>query len=146
MADKRASIIWLDVNGVSRQTILTSTTGAGAIWAAVQAASQAQVETSWESVLGASVGSAASGAYQSVKMSASLLYQTGSGGSLRITIPAPQLSIFLPDGVTVDPSNSLVIAINTAAIGLLSNGGGTTAATFVGGILNPSRNDLPPIA
>jgi hypothetical protein len=143
---KRASVIWLDFNGVSRQTIITSTTGAGAIWAAVQAASQAQVEMSWESVLGASVGTPAAGNYQSAKMAAQLTYQTGSGAILRLTVPAPSLGIFLADGETVDPSTALVIAINTAAIGLLSDVSGNTAVTYVGGVLQPSRNDLPPIA
>lgn len=145
MADKAASVIWLDANGVTRQTILKSLTGAGAIWAACQAASNAEVQTTWESVLGATVGSTTVANYQSNKMSCRLIYQTASGGSLYITLPAPQLGIFLSDGVTVDPANGLVIAINTAAIGLLSDGAGNVAVSYVGGLLNPSRNDLPPV-
>lgn len=145
MADKTASVIWLDFNGVTRQTVLKSLTGAGAIWAAAQAASAAQVEKSWESVTGTSVGTATNTLYQSVKQSARLIYQTASGSNLYVTIPAPLRSIFLADGVTVDPSNALVLAVNAAAIGSLSDGGGSTAAVYIGGLLNPSRNDLPPI-
>jgi len=146
MAQKRASVIWQDFNGITRQTILTSLTGAGAIWAAVQAASQAQAQTSWESVLGAPVGSSAAGTYQSVKSSAQLLYQTGSGAQLKLTIPAPSIGIFLADRQTIDPANALIIAINAAAIGLLSDAAGNAATTFIGGTLQPGRDDLPPTA
>lgn len=143
---KRASVIWLDFNGVTRQTIVTSAAGAGAIWAAAQAASQAQVQMTWESALGAPVGAATAGNYQSNKMSAQLVFQTAAGSNLRLTIPAPSLGIFLADGQTVDPANALVLAIVASCIGSLSDAAGNVAVTFVGGTLQPGRDDLPPIA
>lgn len=146
MSDKRASVIWLDYNGVTRQTIISSLTGAGSIWAAVQACSNAEVLTSWESVLGNIVGAATAANYQSVKMSAQLVFSTASGSLLRLTIPAPSLSCFLADGVTIDPTNAAIAAVITAAVGSLTDGAGNTAAAYVAGTLQPTRNDLPPIA
>ena len=143
---KRASVIWADVNGVTRQTIITSNTGAGGIWVAVQAASQAQVSTSWESTMGIAVGTAAVGNYQSNKMSAQLTFQTASGSLLRVTVPAPSIGIFLADHQTVDPGNALVTAIVAACIGNLSDAAGNPATSYVGGVLQPGRDDLPPIA
>jgi len=142
----RASVIWGDANGVTRQTIITTSTGAGTIWAAVQAASQAGINTTWESALGAPVGTSATGSYQSVKVSAQLTFQTASGSFLRLTIPAPSVGIFLADHETVDPANLSVIAIVAACIGTLSDAGGNVAVLFVGGVLQPGRDDLPPVA
>lgn len=145
MPDKRASVIWLDFNGVTRQTILSSLTGAGAVWAAVQACSRAQVLTSWESPLGATVGAAANASYQSVKVSAQLTFQTASGSLLRLTVPAPLLTIMLADGQTVNPADPLVAAVIAAAVGTLTDGSGNAAVSYVSGILQPTRNDLPPV-
>ena len=146
MTATRASVIWEDFNGVTRQTIVTSAAGAGAIWTAVKAASQAAVQTTWESLLGAGVGSAAAGTYQSNKVSAQLTFQTASGSLLRLTIPAPSVGIFLADRQTVDPANALVIAIVAAAIGSLSDEAGNVAVSYVAGVLQPGRDDLPPVA
>lgn len=146
MADQRGSYIWIDANGVTRQTILTTLAGGAAIAAAIQAASQAGLETSWESVLGAPVGAAAVGNYQSVKMAAQLTYQTATGSILKVTLPAPAIGVFLADKRTIDPANALVIALNAAVIGALSDGAGNAAVSYLGGLLQPSRNDLPPIA
>lgn len=143
---KRASVIWQDFNGITRQTIITSASGGGAVWAAVQAASQSGVQTSWESSLGAPVGTPATGAYQSVRSAAQLTFQTASGDLLRLTVPAPSLGIFMADSQTVDPANALVIAIVAACVGTLSDAAGNTAVSYVGGVLQPGRNDLPPTA
>lgn len=142
----RASLVWSDANGVSRQTVVTTTTGASGIWTAVQAASQAQIDTEWESALGPQVGASATGSYQSVRVSAQLMFQTGSGSILRLTIPAPSAGIFLADKQTVDPANTLVAAIVTACLGTLSDAAGNTAVAFLGGTLQPGRNDLPPVS
>lgn len=144
----RASVIWLDFNGVTRQTIITSddTMGLGTVWVAAQACSRAQIQTTWASDLGAQVGAATTGNYQSCKMAARLNFQTGAGTIVALTIPAPSSAIFLADGITVDPANADVATLLAACIGVLSDPSGSLAVSFVGGTLMPSRNDLPPIA
>lgn len=145
MADKRASVIWLDFNGITRQTILSSLTGAGAIWAAAQGLSRAQILTSWESVLGNTVGAAANASYQSVKIAASMQFDTAAGTILRLTVPAPRLTSMLADGHTLNPADPLVAAVIAAAIGQLTDGAGNPAVSYRGGVMLPGRDDLPPV-
>lgn len=144
----RASVIWLDYNGVTRQTIITGADllGLGTIWVKAQACSRAQVETTWAQDLGAAVGAATTGNYQSNKMAARLLFETASGSILSLTIPAPDIAIFKADGVTIDPTNADIVALIAACIGELSDTSGAVATSFLGGALAPGRNDLPPIA
>jgi len=145
VTDSTAAVIWKDANGVTRQTVIRSLAGASAIWTAAQAASLAEVLQTWESPLGPTVGAAATGNYQSNKMAASLTFQTASGSILRLTLPAPSLSVFLADGVTIDPANALITALVATCIGSLSDGAGNVAIGYLGGVLDPGRNDLPPV-
>jgi hypothetical protein len=86
--------------------------------------------------------------YQSVAQQARLYYLSSdpSGDpapTSSITIPAPLASIFEADGVTVNPGNANIVALNTAlAVGGLTSGStavmctrsGLVASSFVGGI------------
>jgi hypothetical protein len=64
---------------------------------------------------------------------AALLFQDAVGETGQITLPAPAASIFLPDGMTVNPA---AIAAIIAAVGAecLSSSGGLLT-TYLGGIL-----------
>lgn len=145
MADDRAGVIWLDFNGVTRQTIIQSLAGAAAIWTAAQACSLAQIQATWESPLGPAVGTQINGNYQSNKMSATLQFQTAAGSIVRLTLPAPNRVVFMPDGTTIDPTNPNIAALIAACIGSLSDGAGNAAVSYLGGTLDPARNDLPPV-
>lgn len=104
----------------------------------LQALSNAHVQSSYDPLptnpneyRGYSYGT--SSEYQSVAQQAVLSYtlvdnagiaQAGTG---RVTIPAPKLSIFLADGITVDPTNAAVVAFSatlTAASYPLTNAAG----------------------
>jgi len=52
--------------------------------------------------------------YQSVEDKAIMTFQTSTGDIHRFQVPAPLASIFLADGETVDPANTLVVAYNSA--------------------------------
>lgn len=96
--------------------------------------------------LGVTWGTAAE--YQSVSQQAKLYYTTTDQagvpqGSSSITIPAPKASIFLADGVTVDPGNAAVLALNAVVLTpapLAATWGLATKTndqfnTFIGGVL-----------
>lgn len=86
--------------------------------------------------------------YQSVATQARLYYLTSDPGgdpspTATITIPAPVASLFLADGVTVDPTNTAIAAFNAVALtpppltntwGLATKSG-LQYTTFIGGIL-----------
>lgn len=145
MADMRASLIWQDASGLMRQTVITTLAGSSAIRSALAGTTNAAFHTYWESALAALSGAAVNANYQSVKIAASLTYTTASGSILRLTIPSPSLSIFLPDKVTIDPSNASIVALNAAVIGSLSDGSGNAAIGYLGGTVQPARNDLPAV-
>ena len=133
MPDKAASLIWIDVNGRTRQTIIKTLSGSAGIQSAAIALTLPQLLTTWESFLSGSTASASAGTYQSVADAASLRFQTAMGSILRLTVPGPNLSVFLADQVTIDPTNALIGALVSACIGSLSDGAGNPAVTFLGG-------------
>jgi len=143
MPDKVASVVWIDANGRTRQTIIRTLAGAAAIVGAAEAASNAVQQDLWESFAAGGIGVPVAATYQAVADAADMLYQTASGSVLRLTVPAAQLGIFKADKVTVDPTNPLVTALNAAVIGSLSDGAGNPAAVYLGGrYLRGSRTDL----
>lgn len=96
--------------------------------------------------LGVTWGTAAE--YQSVSQQAKLYYTTTNAvgvpqGSSAITIPAPLASLFLADGVTIDPTNAAILALNAVVLtpapvsgswGLATKNG-DQFNTFIGGVL-----------
>ncbi|MBV9720277.1 MAG: hypothetical protein JOZ77_13265 [Candidatus Eremiobacteraeota bacterium] len=61
----------------------------------------------------------AAGVYADAEDSAVFSFLTSNGTVAKISIPAPKASIFLADGMTVDPSNANV----SAFVGALTGGG-----------------------
>lgn len=138
----RMYAIWDDANGVSRQTVLNSTAGALAAITAVTAVSNARVLYYVESALSTPIGVAVTNPYQSVKSSATLYFQTGVGTIVRVTVVAPQLSLFLADQQTVDPVAAAPLI--AAVVGSVTDVAGNVVTSYLGGLLDPGRNDLPP--
>ena len=71
------------------------------------------------------------GAYEDVEDKAVFLFQTEGGGTVQMQIPSPDATIFLADKKTVNPANSLVVALVTAAIGFLENGGAQAVVALI---------------
>lgn len=144
MADKAASLVWIDANGRTRQTIIKTLTGVGSgISTSLAAASTGAIQSAWEGTFTVTGAVPAGGLYQAMADAASLQFQTAAGNILRVTLPAPLLGIFKPDKVTVDPTNALVLSIIGACVGDLSDGAGHAAVSYLGGVyLRGSRTDL----
>lgn len=145
MTDRACGAVWIDVTGRTRLTVIKATTNPCTILNAAVALSNGSILYNWDGPIDGAIGSGVSAQYQAVQQWVEMMFQTGAGTMLRLTVPAPSLSILMPDKKTVDPSNAAVITLVTAALGNLSNGGGSTAATFVGGVLQPDKSDLDPI-
>lgn len=138
-----AGAVWADFLGRSRLTIIRADTNPCGILTAAQAVSNAGVLWNWDGPLDPGIGAAASAVYEGVQQWCQLTFQTGAGTLCRLTLPAPQLGILMPDKQTVDPT--AVAALIAACIGQLADGSGNVAASYVGGILMPDRSDLNPI-
>lgn len=108
--------------------------------------------------------------YSTIDHVAVMIYQDNTGTVVDLEIPAPDLSLFEPDGETIDPSNARVAAINTAVLAALNVGDPTVTPpipngsfAFVrgylstragercrprilpgGGVIEPSGGQLPP--
>jgi hypothetical protein len=88
--------------------------------------------------------------YQDITLKAMLMFVDTKGNIHRLKVPSPKRSIFMADGVTVDPANAGVIAL---VAGLITGTAGPTNATdrdgngytkFVGGLLQktPQRRRI----
>jgi len=85
---------------------------------------------------------ATGGAYESVQEKAQFVFQDSSGTLHRFQIPAPKVSIFLADKITVDPANTDVAAFVTGFANataptnaaFFSSRGGQYMSNFMGGI------------
>lgn len=86
-------------------------------------------------------GSATVATYPTVRQTANLMFRdSGTGSMARVYVPAPISGIFLPDGVTVDPTTitSLIAAVTAQVLA----GSGNLVDQFVGGQLEATRVGL----
>lgn len=136
----KRSIIWLDAGGRTTLTIPCTSAGASAIMSALQAKSNADVQEWWEGFDNVLFPSPAGALYPDVTDTARLTFTDSSGSLANLSLVAPVASIFMPDGVTVNPA--AIAAIISAAVGNLCSGAGGTVVSFVSGIrvLRPDRN------
>jgi hypothetical protein len=143
MSDHACGAVWSDVTGRTRLTVIKALTNPCGILNALQAVSNAQVLYNWDGTIDPAIGTATAAQYQAVQQNCELTFQTSAGTILRLTLPAPPLTILKADKKTVDPA--LVSALVTACLGQLSDGSGNAAAVYLGGVLQPDRSDLSPI-
>lgn len=143
VTDQARGIVWADATGRTRLTIVKSVGSSSAIEVALQGASQAGVLYDWASAMGVAIGTAAAAQYQAANQTAQLLFTTAAGSLIYLTLPAPQIGIFLADGKTIDATT--IPALIAACIGTLSDGAGNVATAFIAGNLTASKNDLTPI-
>lgn len=132
---KAMSVVWADAAGNTTITRINSTAGATAIETAILAAINAGINAEWEGTVNTSSPTPVAAPYQSVTQRAVLTFQTAGGNNVLLVLPAPQAGIFLPDGVTVDPSNALVVALVAACVGALTDSAGNVVTTFIAGTL-----------
>jgi len=130
---KKAGLIWIDAQGERVLNVVTTQSGVGGIEAALEAASNAVVMECWEGLDEIYSASPTTSEYPTVRVMAVLNFIDGTGSRARLYIPSPQSGIFLSDARTVDPTNALIAAIITAAVGSLLSGAGNTVTAFTGG-------------
>lgn len=135
--------VWGDATGRSRLTILRGSTNPCTVLAALQPLSNAGILWNWDGPLDGAIGLAVAAEYEGVKQWAQLVFQTATGGLIRVTLPAPHVGIFKADKQTVDPV--AIAAFIAAAIGQLADQNGNVATAYIGGTLEPDRSDLTPI-
>lgn len=132
MADNFRSMVWVDANGNTRQTLLRGNASLGSVSVALLAHSYADWLLCFEGPTVQNMSPApTTGAYQNVGDYAVLVYTDGSGNNVYVTLPAPQSSIFLADQFTVDDTQ--IATIDAAVIGTVLSGAGSPVTAFVAG-------------
>lgn len=145
MSDRAVGAVWADFTGRTRLTVIKATTNPCTILNALQNLSNAQVLYNWDGTIDPAIGASVAAVYQAVQQSLQFTFQTGAGSILRLTLPAPNLGFLKPDKKTADPSNPTVATLIAAAIGNLSDGSGSPAAVYLGGVMQPDKSDLDAI-
>lgn len=138
MAERR-SIVWFDVGGFTRQTILRSSAGASATQAALLAQSNAAIQDFWEGTDVFPGGTATFATYPRVRDYASLLFADSLGLETYINLPAPKSGIFLADGVTVNAA--AIAALITAVQAEIVTASLMPVTTYLGGIRRGKNPD-----
>lgn len=129
----RAVIIWVDSQGEQTLNIYVTSSGVSSIRTNIAALSNAVVAETSEGTIAHLSGTPTVAAFPSVRSNARLHFVSATGSRGSILIPAPVTSIFLSDGVTIDPT--AITALIAACVGNLICGDSTVAAMFVGGEL-----------
>lgn len=134
---KAATLVWVDAQGETCLHVIRTQTGVGAIETALEEYSQGGVIECWEGTDETYSPTPGTDVYPTVRVVARLIFQGSAGSTASLYIPAPSGSIFLSDGVTVDPS--AIPDIITAALGNLLCGNGSVATIFLGGTIIRTR-------
>lgn len=134
MADAR-SVVWIDSGGNSTITLIRTSSGAGTIEGDVLALSNADWFNQWEGTLFVNASPSPTFAdYPSVTQNATLLFLCADGTNARLDIVAPKISIFMADGVTVDPST--ITGLIADCVGNLLSASLSPAVSYLSGFLN----------
>lgn len=134
MAAQQRYIVWVDAGGRTRVTIPCSNPDNAAIMAAMEAKSEAGVLNWFEGPRNFLSPTPAGGVFADVVDLARLTFTDAGGNLTTLALPAPTLSIFEADSVTVDPTQ--IAAIIAAAVGSLCTASGGLVTAYVGGTRN----------
>lgn len=138
MAVWARSTVWVDANGFRSITKLTSVGGASSVVGDLQALSNADTSQYWESAVTTNVPVPVSAPYQSGGQRAALTFICADTTNVVVIVPAPKLTIFQADGITVDLLNVDVILFATAAVAQpLCNPSGSPVTALLSGTLLP---------
>lgn len=132
MALTRRGVVWIDAQGENLLHVMTGVSSMSAVQSGLAALSNAGPLFDWEAEEDSFSPAPTSSVYPTVRVQAVLIFQDSSTASIaKLYVPAPLSSIFLSDGVTVDPSaiGSLISAVE----GVIVAGSGNPVDTFVGG-------------
>ena len=141
MANQQQSVVWIDVAGRTRQTIVLVNGTGSTIRSTLLGHSNADVLNWFEGPPNPNTSpSPSSSVYNSVGDSAQLIFADSSGNEAGLTLPAPQSGIFLADTVTVDAS--AIADVIAAATTYLVNSAGNTVTTYLAGFRRGSPSSF----
>jgi hypothetical protein len=123
---------WVDNAGNSGQGQHFAAANPCSILTNMQAVSRCGIAWNVDGPVDGAIGVPSAGAFPSVEDTARLIFQKGDGSLVSLLIQAPDDSIFLADGVTVDPTT--IVALIAACVGELSDQAGTTVTAYVAGV------------
>ena len=133
------STLFVDAGGGSTITLIRSNLGGSGMLSALLAVSNADYLNHWEGHVAVNASPAPVAAVnQSVNTQASLVFLCADNSQVTFNIPAPKASIFLADGVTVD--QTMITSLITACVGHLVSQSGSTATSYLSGLLTARRN------
>lgn len=120
---------------------LNPASSAAALSAAIQAATNANLylATRGRPVVGTTTPSDA--LYGPVQDMMNMVFVTAIPTQVQLSIPAPVAAVFGAGGQTVDPTNALVAAIISAAVGTLTDINGNPVTAFVSGVKSSRRTE-----
>ena len=127
---------------VAAGTPANESTQAGAVVTALAGLSNAQQATS-HGAFNQSPSAVIYGArstYENAEDKLVITYQSAVGSIHRLQVPAPLSTVFLADGMTMDPTNVLVTALGTATIGIITDANGNALTTLVAGVRVRRKN------
>ena len=135
MADQTMSVVWIGAGtGLTINRIRTAA-GASTILTDLLALSNADEINTWEGDLTVNGSPAPVNAeYPGLNTVANLLFLCADGTTAQLKLPAPKISIFLADGVTIDAS--AITTLIADCIGSLQSASGSLAVSFQAGRLN----------
>jgi len=120
----RRSLLWYGVHGRSRLTHLTGDVASlggdfDLMMAAMQTLSAAVVTHYWEDEMAVYDDAPTTDLYNSVNDACQIWFQDADGNMTEVTLPAPNIAIFLPDGKTLDVEQANVASFIDSAIAQL---------------------------
>lgn len=137
-AKGHTSTIKYFVNGATAVALQTNANAIGAAFAALTNCALQSTRGPWSNdPTRTTYGTNAD--FASVEDKAILTYQDPSGAYHRFRVPAPLKAIFAVDGETVDSTNSLIIALNTAIDGVMVTSDGSEPLLYVGGLRSRTK-------
>lgn len=134
---------WVDNAGgfLRASNWVFATPGLAALEAAIQACANPNLEYVTNGIPTVSTATPGTAQYNLVNDTAVLIYATSVGNNVRIVIPGPLNTIFGAFSNVVDPTNPLVVALNTAVIGTLGDASGNVVTAYVQGIKASRRTE-----
>lgn len=132
---QKATLVWVDANGITSATNIGTGTGLGAALPALVALCNAAVQQYWEGTVNVPGTFPTAAPFQSGADRAVLTFVTAAGTQVAVVAPAPSSGIFLPDAETVDITNPFVASFVAAAIAApITDGAGNAVTALISGI------------
>lgn len=131
MTDTIRGIVWVDAAGGSRLTTPQANGSLSSIVTEMLAVSNATVAYYWEGARTVPGGTPTASTYLSTRDAAILVFNDAACNEVRLTLPAPDSSIFMADEQTVDPT--AVSSLIAACLGVLQTGAGGVVTAYIAG-------------